>query len=346
MLARAKSQGVTDGNMAVSVASRIKDRSGRKKKHTPTEVKAELLLLHLIERTTLRSISEKTSIALATLHRYLKHGMYRAHSSAVATWFLSAVAQPRDLDDAGCWWDGKIGTWPFVKTEAALRSSVNRPAGTNETKTITVTKDVYRFFLVDNRFFLVKKVLPAIVAKWPPGNTTVKLQHDDARAHVTATDANLCAAFASYKCVGWSFSLAPQPSNSPDLNILDLGFFAAIQFIQHRKASRNIDDLVANVCHAFDEYPSARLERTFLTTGMYGFFTWQHVMPDGCVLLGQGATGSTDSVAMELAFAMEEREATDVMALSRRLEALIVEDDDDLNEALDDLGIEGISIDE
>ncbi|KAF0704903.1 Aste57867_7214 [Aphanomyces stellatus] len=270
MLARAKSQGVTDGNMAVSVASRIKDRSGRKKKHTPTEVKAELLLLHLIERTTLRSISEKTSIALATLHRYLKHGMYRAHSSAVATWFLSAVAQPRDLDDAGCWWDGKIGTWPFVKTEAALRSSVNRPAGTNETKTITVTKDVYRFFLVDNRFFLVKKVLPAIVAKWPPGNTTVKLQHDDARAHVTATDANLCAAFASYKCVGWSFSLAPQPSNSPDLNILDLGFFAAIQFIQHRKASRNIDDLVANVCHAFDEYPSARLERTFLTTGMYG----------------------------------------------------------------------------
>ncbi|KAF0693721.1 Aste57867_15342 [Aphanomyces stellatus] len=39
--------------------------------------------------------------------------------------FLSAVALPRYLDDAGCWWDGKIGTCPFVKTEAAIRSSVN-----------------------------------------------------------------------------------------------------------------------------------------------------------------------------------------------------------------------------
>ncbi|KAF0694601.1 Aste57867_14537 [Aphanomyces stellatus] len=196
------------------------------------------------------------------------------------------------------------------------------------------------------RSFLVDKVLPAIVAKWPPGNTTVKLQHDNARAHVTATDANLCAAFASCKCVGWSFSLAPQPSNSPDLNILDLGFFAAIQSIQHRKAARNIDDLVANVCHAFDEYPSARLERTFLTLQvcmvetmrLFGDNTYRvpHHLKEKMARKGslpgnmscpmdvyssaKAQLEAADSVAMELAFVIEERETTDMMALFCRLE--------------------------
>ncbi|RHY48231.1 hypothetical protein DYB30_011531 [Aphanomyces astaci] len=134
VLALAKGQGVANGNMKVSVASKKKGRVGRKKAYTAEKV-------------------------------YYKM-------------FLSAVARPRYVEATGKWWDGKLGTWPFVDSESvqAERSSFNREAGTYETKSINVTKDVYRSFLVG-------KVLPAIVAKWPCDEKIVKLQHDNARAH-------------------------------------------------------------------------------------------------------------------------------------------------------------------
>lgn len=51
--------------------------------------------------------------------------------------FLCAIAPPRfDPVTGECIFDGKIGIWPFVEKEIAQRDSVNRPAGTNETKTI------------------------------------------------------------------------------------------------------------------------------------------------------------------------------------------------------------------
>ncbi|KAF0756888.1 hypothetical protein AaE_004452 [Aphanomyces astaci] len=56
--------------------------------------------------------------------------------------FLAAVARPRFVEDTVTWWDGKIGTWPFVETVLAQRSSNNRAAGSPETKPITVTKYV------------------------------------------------------------------------------------------------------------------------------------------------------------------------------------------------------------
>ncbi|ETV96545.1 hypothetical protein H310_10256 [Aphanomyces invadans] len=324
--ARAKKQGVADGNMSASVASKKKGRVGRKKAYTTEQVKTKLLEVPLEDRTSLRSIAEKTGIKLATLHRYLRLGMFRAHSSSIRPmltdankyarlkyaankvgpdmmmdamldcvhldekWFyitretrkfylvpgekgpdrkcknkrfitkvmfLSAVARPRYVDETDQWWDGKIGTWPFTAVVPAMRTSVNRVAGSLETKSINVTKDVYRSFLVD-------RVLPAIVSKWP-GPPSVRLQHDNARAHVTSCDAALCRVFDSYAVQGWQFELVAQPPNSPDTNVLDLGFFAAIQSLQHRKSARTIDQLVSNVVRAFDEYPLEGLERTFLT---------------------------------------------------------------------------------
>ncbi|KAF0683775.1 Aste57867_24159 [Aphanomyces stellatus] len=129
-----------------------------------------------------------------------------------------AVARPRYVDDTGIWWGGKIGTWPFVNAVAAVRSSVNRPAGTIETKSVSVTKDVYPTFLLE-------VFLPAVVARWSETNRIIKLQHDNAPSHVKDDDSILLAAFEDYKSRGWSFSLNQQPPNSPDMNIL--GSFAA-----------------------------------------------------------------------------------------------------------------------
>ncbi|RHY17519.1 hypothetical protein DYB32_010504, partial [Aphanomyces invadans] len=114
---------------------------------------------------------------------------------------------------------------------------------------VVVTKDVYRTFLI-----LIDKVLPSIVAKWPCPDRNVKLQHDNARAHVTPFDATVLAAFANYSTAGWTFTIEPQPANGHDL-----------QSLQHRTSARNVDELVANVEAAFVDYPSERLDRTFLT---------------------------------------------------------------------------------
>ncbi|ETW08962.1 hypothetical protein H310_01440 [Aphanomyces invadans] len=71
----------------------------------------------------------------------------------------------------------------------------------------------------------------------------VVLQHDNARAHVTPMDTQLKAAFDEFVKKGWVFSLVPQPPISPDTNILDLGFFAAIQSLQQKKSARSVDEL-------------------------------------------------------------------------------------------------------
>ncbi|ETV66232.1 hypothetical protein H257_17274 [Aphanomyces astaci] len=172
--------------MQVCVANRKKGRVGRKIKYTPAQAREKLLQVALRERTSLRSISAKTGISYGTLHRYLKRGVFRAHSNAIRPmltdankysrlkfalnfmapgqdmcemldyvhldekWFyltlvnrkfylvpgekppkrkckskrfitkvmfLTAVARPRLNEDTGVWWDGKIGTWPFVKRQ-------------------------------------------------------------------------------------------------------------------------------------------------------------------------------------------------------------------------------------
>ncbi|ETW03215.1 hypothetical protein H310_05618 [Aphanomyces invadans] len=47
-------------------------------------------------------------------------------------------------------------------------------------------------------------------------------------------DTQLKAAFDEYGKKGWDFSLVSQPSNSPDTNTLDLGYFAAILYLQQK----------------------------------------------------------------------------------------------------------------
>ncbi|OMO50693.1 hypothetical protein COLO4_37925 [Corchorus olitorius] len=53
--------------------------------------------------------------------------------------------------------------------------------------------------------------------------------------------------------------------NSPDLNILDLEFFYAIQLIQHTEAPKNVDELVSAVERSFEVYPSKDSNKIFLT---------------------------------------------------------------------------------
>ena len=150
--------------------------------------------------------------------------------------FLCVCARPR-FRNGECVFDGKIGCFPLVTYGQAIRGSHNRLRGEEVIKPITsITIDVIRDFMINN-------VLPAIRAKWPREdvNKPIFIQQDNAPSHLKVDDPIFCEAA---KQEGFDIRLICQPLNSPDFNILDLGFFRAIQY---KKDAKTIKDLVPAV---------------------------------------------------------------------------------------------------
>ncbi|XBJ06018.1 hypothetical protein VPH35_024697 [Triticum aestivum] len=172
--------------------------------------------------------------------------------------FLAAVARPRFDANGTMIFDGKLGIWPFTYQEAAKRKSKNRDAGTMVTKVLpAVTQNVVREYMIN---FLI----PAIRARWPPAERgmPIYVQQDNAKTHIPLDDPEFVAAA---QAEGWDIRLTCQPPNSPDLNILDLGFFAALQALFQKLSPGSIEGIVLKVQQAFDEYPAERSNRIFLT---------------------------------------------------------------------------------
>jgi len=121
----------------------------------------------------------------------------------------------------------------------------------------SVTRDTIRTFLVD-------KVLPAIKEKWPAEERgrPIFVQQDNARTHIAIDDPVFCQAA---QADGWNIRLMCQPPNSPDLNVLDLGFFAALQALFEKSSPSTIQDIESNVTKAYLEFPVDRSNRVFLT---------------------------------------------------------------------------------
>ncbi|XP_020200317.1 uncharacterized protein [Aegilops tauschii subsp. strangulata] len=172
--------------------------------------------------------------------------------------FLAAVARPRYDDDGNMTFDGKIGIWPFTFLEEAKRDSKNRDAGTIVTKVLpAVTRKV-------SQDYMVNKLLPAIKEKWHVSDRgyPIIIQQDNAKTHIPVNDPMFCeAAMAD----GWNIRLTCEPPNSPDLNILNLGFFAALQALFQKLFPGSLDDIVTKVLQAYGEYPPERCNRIFLT---------------------------------------------------------------------------------
>ncbi|KAL7093621.1 hypothetical protein ACP275_11G050500 [Erythranthe tilingii] len=172
--------------------------------------------------------------------------------------FLVAIARPRFDEQGNELFSGKIGVFPLVTQEAAKRTSINRVAGTLETKAISsVNKNVIRSYFIE-------KVIPAIKQKWPRGDSRcpIFIQQDNARTHIDHNDEEFHLAATRD---GFDIRLMRQPPNSPDLNVLDLGFFRAIQSIQYKESPKTVDQLVNAVVHAFETFPAIKSNRIFLT---------------------------------------------------------------------------------
>jgi hypothetical protein len=209
-------------------------------------------------------MSEETGTFYLAADEEAPHRTCKSKRFITKVMFLVAVARPRWDRVKNQWFDGLIGVWPFVYQAAAKRNSKNRPAGTMETKAITsVDKTIIKRFLID-------KVFPAIRSKWPRrlasctevGPIEVLIQQDNARPHPSIHDPELLREGSQD---GLSIRLTCQPPNSPDMNVLDLGFFRSIQSLQHQRSPRSIDELIEAVRQSYYDINRSTLNNIFLT---------------------------------------------------------------------------------
>ena len=105
-------------------------------------------------------------------------------------------------------------------------------------------------------FDLIEEKLPWLNAK----GKEYCIQQDGARPHTTeGTVEDLTLAGSSDE---WLPVIVTQPSNSPDLNLCDLGFFSSLkhQGSQICTHCTDRDQTMQNVVKAFNDYPSDKLE--------------------------------------------------------------------------------------
>ncbi len=174
--------------------------------------------------------------------------------------FLSAIGVPQRVPVGNKThhdFDGKLGTWGFFEETPAKRSSKNRPKGTLEVKSVSVTSEVYLNMIRDN-------VIPAVKEKmfWlKDSRNFITIQHDGARSHTGCGNMEKLNT-AGIEEPGWKIRFETQPAQSPDLNKNDLCFFASLQKrAEEIKTGKSNIDIINSVVKAYNDYPVDVLQR-------------------------------------------------------------------------------------
>ena len=183
------------------------------------------------------------------LYRHVQHKLF-----LTKIMFLCAVARPRYDMNKNAWFDGKIGIWPIRKWEMAKQSSKKPTKGMPVWKNQCITQDVYHEYLI-------QKFLPAVKERWPMSNGRIQLQQDGAKTHILEDNVEFKEAVDK---IGLNLTVFTQLPNSPDTNILNLGFFRAIQSFND-DCPANEEELIKLVEKAYGEYPLRKLNHVWLT---------------------------------------------------------------------------------
>ena len=182
-------------------------------------------------------------------YRHVQHKLF-----LTKIMFLCVVARPRYDMNKNAWFDGKIGIWPIGKWELAKWSSKKCAKGMPVWKNQSIMQDVYWEYLI-------QKLLPAIKHKWPMNKGGIQLQQDGAKSHIPDDNEEFKEAVDD---IGLNLTVYTQSPNSSDTNILDLGFFRAIQLFND-DCPANEEELIKSVEKAYGEYPMRKLNHVWLT---------------------------------------------------------------------------------
>ena len=97
--------------------------------------------------------------------------------------------------------------------------------------------------------------------RWPTRNGRIQLQQDGAKSHILEDNMEFKEAVDE---IGLNLTVFTQLPNSPDTNILNLGFFRAIQSFND-DCPANEEELIKSVEKAYGEYPFCKLNCVWLT---------------------------------------------------------------------------------
>ncbi|XP_042016761.1 uncharacterized protein LOC121764771 [Salvia splendens] len=246
--------------------------------------------MSMLERSTIRKVASKMEVSKTTIGRFLKSNQLKPHTSAIKPtltetnkiermkWCLSHIqttlAEGKllyhsmhnivHIDEKWFYMTKTSDRYYLLPDEDVPYRSYTSPKkfkeqakGTMETKPIqSITKEVMTACLLN-------QIIPSIKAKWPANaSKKIFIQQDNAKPHLRAADHQF-EALASTD--GFEFHLISQPPNSPDTNVLVLGYFRAIQSLQDDKMATSVDDLLRNVFTSFEELSPQTLNRVFIT---------------------------------------------------------------------------------
>ncbi len=96
----------------------------------------------------------------------------------------------------------------------------------------------------------------------PKDTKIVKLKLDGSGSHNLEKEKEL---LKSFRYCGMPMVILKQPTQSPDLNTLDLGYFTSIQGLQNKKPCQKVEDLVENVQTSYMDLSDSKLINVFIT---------------------------------------------------------------------------------
>lgn len=120
----------------------------------------------------------------------------------------------------------------------------------------SITKGIIKKCLIENLLLTIRE-------HWFGCNSeTICIQQDNARLHADPNDKEFVEAAV---VDGYDIQLCYQPPNSPDMNVLDLGYFRTIQSLQQEEALSSIEELMEAVDKSFHDLHHNKLSKIFST---------------------------------------------------------------------------------
>ncbi len=171
---------------------------------------------------------------------------------------LTAITKPNHDYN----FDGKIGVWAFAEEGIAKRSSCNRPRGAKVLVPYEVNGDKWADIMTNKVFRAIRMKMPWL--------KEVTVQYDNARPHAKKDiQARLQeAARNKHGEAGMEIKLAPQPVQSPDVNLNDLGFYASFDRAIGNRRKYELSSWWRQIQACFKEYPEAKLDKLVLIKRM------------------------------------------------------------------------------
>ena len=87
------------------------------------------------------------------------------------------------------------------------------------------------------------------------------MQQDKALCHVPTDDVDVAEEVQHFR---WNIKMTNRPANSPDLKVVDLGFFRGVQSLQYEHAPRIIQKLINACTAAFDGHEPRNIDSNFI----------------------------------------------------------------------------------